>query len=41
MKAVAIIPSRLESSRLPEKALKDICGIPMIIHVLKRCQLSK
>jgi len=41
MKAVAIIPSRLESSRLPEKALKDICDIPMIIHVLKRCQLSK
>lgn len=40
MKAVAIIPSRLESSRLPEKALKDICGIPMIIHVLKRCLLS-
>ena len=41
MKSVAIIPSRLESSRLPQKALKDICGIPMIIHVAKRCRLSK
>lgn len=37
MKAVAIIPSRLQSSRLPEKALKDIQGIPMIVHVAKRC----
>ena len=40
MNSVAIIPSRLESSRLPHKALKDICGIPMIIHVVKRCKLS-
>ncbi len=40
MKAVAIIPSRLQSSRLPEKALKDIEGIPMIVHVAKRCLYS-
>jgi len=39
-KIVAIIPSRLESSRLPGKALLDICGLPMIIHVYKRCMLS-
>jgi len=40
-RTVAIIPSRLESSRLPEKALKDICGLPMIVHVYKRCLLAK
>ena len=40
-RSVAIIPSRLESSRLPNKALKLIEGIPLVIHVLKRCQLSK
>tara|TARA_X000000368_G_C22809220_1_gene613899 strand:- start:33 stop:785 length:753 start_codon:yes stop_codon:yes gene_type:complete len=41
MKVVGIIPSRMESTRLPNKPLKDICGLPMIIHVLKRCELSK
>ena len=41
MKVVGLIPVRLESSRLPEKAIKDICGLPMIIHVLKRTQMAK
>ncbi len=41
MKIVAIIPSRLESSRLPRKALVDICGLPMIVHVFKRCEFAK
>lgn len=41
MKIVGIIPTRLESSRLPRKALLDICGLPMIIHVLKRASYSK
>ena len=40
LRAVAIIPARLESSRLPRKALVDICGLPMIVHVYKRCLLS-
>lgn len=40
MKIAALIPSRLESSRLPRKALLDICGLPMIVHVLKRTQLA-
>ena len=35
-RAVGIIPVRLESKRLPNKALKEICGLPMIIHVLKK-----
>lgn len=41
VKTVAIIPARLESSRLPRKALADICGMPMIVHVYKRCKLSR
>lgn len=41
LKVVGMLPVRLESSRLPEKALKDICGLPMIIHTLKRTQMAK
>lgn len=41
MKTVAIIPARLESQRLPRKALLDICGLPMIVHVFKRTELAK
>ncbi len=36
-----MIPVRLESTRLPEKALRNILGFPMIIHTLKRTQLAK
>ena len=39
-KTVAILPARIESSRLPRKALLDICGLPMIIHVYRRCLLA-
>jgi len=41
MKVIGLIPARLESSRLPNKPLLDICGMPMIIHVAKRALLSK
>lgn len=41
IKTVAIIPARIESFRLPRKALVDILGLPMIVHVLKRCMLAK
>lgn len=40
-KTVALIPSRLQSSRLPCKALADIHGLPMIVHVYRRCLLSQ
>jgi 3-deoxy-manno-octulosonate cytidylyltransferase (CMP-KDO synthetase) len=34
-----LIPARLESSRLPEKALADLAGRPMIVRVFERaCQ---
>jgi 3-deoxy-manno-octulosonate cytidylyltransferase (CMP-KDO synthetase) len=40
MKIVGIIPARLKSTRLPAKALVDIGGLPMVVHVFKRAQLS-
>ena len=36
MVAVAVIPSRLQSTRLPAKALASIAGRPMIAHVALR-----
>ena len=41
LRTIAIIPARLESSRLPGKALLDICGLPMIVHVFKRCEFAQ
>ena len=38
-KVVALIPARMDSSRLPGKALKKISGYEMIVHVAKRCAL--
>lgn len=44
MLAIAIIPARLASTRLPRKVLREICGRPMLAHVVeaaRRCaQLS-
>ena len=34
--AIAIIPARYQSTRLPGKALADIAGRPMIEHVYRR-----
>tara|TARA_B100001057_G_scaffold497905_1_gene603356 strand:+ start:993 stop:1727 length:735 start_codon:yes stop_codon:yes gene_type:complete len=38
---LGLIPSRLNSSRLKEKPLLKIDGLPIIIHTLKRAMLSK
>ena len=35
-----VIPARLNSSRLKEKVLIEIHGIPMVIHVAQRASLS-
>lgn len=38
-KIVGVIPARYASTRLPGKPLADICGLPMVIHTLKRAQM--
>lgn len=35
MKAIAVIPARLASTRLSRKALRDLAGLPMIGHVYR------
>ena len=40
-KVVGLIPCRLNSSRLPKKALLNIDGLPLIVHTFKRALLSK
>ena len=41
MKVVGIIPVRLESTRLHQKAIIDIGGLPMFVHTCKRAKLAK
>ncbi|MGL5664024.1 MAG: cytidylyltransferase domain-containing protein, partial [Cetobacterium sp.] len=40
MKFLGVIPARYESTRLPRKPLKDICGHSMIEWVYKRAMKS-
>jgi 3-deoxy-manno-octulosonate cytidylyltransferase (CMP-KDO synthetase) len=35
---IVLIPSRLAATRLPNKPLADIHGVPMIVHVLRRAE---
>jgi 3-deoxy-manno-octulosonate cytidylyltransferase (CMP-KDO synthetase) len=35
---IILIPARMASMRLPNKPLAPICGLPMIVQVLKRAQ---
>ncbi len=35
-----LIPARLASSRLPDKPLADIAGLPMVVRVAQRAQAS-
>ena len=41
MKILGLIPSRLKSKRLKEKALLKISGIPIVVHTYKRAKMSK
>lgn len=38
-KIIGVIPARYGSTRLPGKPLKDICGLPMIVHTMRRAML--
>jgi len=41
MKVIVVIPARLNSSRLPNKVILDICGKPMVQHVYEAAKKSK
>jgi 3-deoxy-manno-octulosonate cytidylyltransferase (CMP-KDO synthetase) len=41
MKKICIIPARMGSSRFPGKPLAKALDLPIIIHIAKRCMLSK
>ncbi|MFA5839235.1 MAG: NTP transferase domain-containing protein [Candidatus Margulisiibacteriota bacterium] len=41
MKKAILITARLKSTRLPVKALKEICGRPMIEHMIERLKLAQ
>ena len=36
-----LIPARLASTRLPDKPLADICGLPMVVRVAQQAALSQ
>jgi len=41
MSFVVLIPARLQSTRLPDKPLADIHGVPMVVHVARRAAMSR
>ena len=41
MKVIGLIPTRLNSTRLPQKALLPINDMPLVIHTYRRAKLSK
>ena len=40
MSFTVLIPARLASTRLPDKPLADIAGLPMVVRVAQRAQQS-
>jgi len=36
VKILGVIPARLSSTRLPRKVLREIAGLPMVVHVFDR-----
>lgn len=41
LKIIGVIPARYASTRLPTKPLKEIEGLPMVVHVMKRAKMCK
>ncbi len=40
MTPITIIPARMAATRLPDKPLADIAGVPMIVRVLRRAEAA-
>jgi 3-deoxy-manno-octulosonate cytidylyltransferase (CMP-KDO synthetase) len=40
MAAIVLIPARMAATRLPNKPLADIGGVPMIVRVLRQAELA-
>jgi 3-deoxy-manno-octulosonate cytidylyltransferase (CMP-KDO synthetase) len=38
---LVLIPARMAATRLPGKPLRDIAGLPMIVHVLRRAEAAQ
>jgi 3-deoxy-manno-octulosonate cytidylyltransferase (CMP-KDO synthetase) len=38
---LVLIPARMASTRLPDKPLLDVGGLPMIVHVLRRAEAAQ
>ncbi|WAC47713.1 3-deoxy-manno-octulosonate cytidylyltransferase [Asticcacaulis sp. SL142] len=41
MTSLVIIPARMAATRLPDKPLADIAGLPMIVRVMKQAQKAR
>ena len=41
MKVLGVIPARLESTRLARKLLRDLCGRPLIQHVVENAKQAR
>src|SRR3981189_3331775 len=40
-RTLVLIPARMAATRLPGKPLRDIAGLPMIVHVLRRAEAAQ
>src|SRR5262245_30900962 len=40
MRTAVFIPVRLDSTRLPQKAMREIMGKPVIVHLIERLKLA-
>ncbi len=41
MKVICILQARMDSKRLPGKVVADICGQPMLVHIINRLKRTK
>jgi 3-deoxy-manno-octulosonate cytidylyltransferase (CMP-KDO synthetase) len=40
VRVLGVIPARLASTRLPRKVLREICGLPLVVHVYRAARRS-